>query len=513
MLEMLFLPFAAPIQFTPKNDRGYGMFNDCRALHRVTIKSHYPIPHADKQIDQLRTTRFFSKIDLRGGYHQIHVTAADYRNCGSLATAVEPTGDAAFFRVCKLHSKAYPEYGGGNCSTQTCYRKGLSIGGGRKSKLPYLRSKLLCTQPLSFASPIPTVHSKSSPAQATSPSEQYYYMTFGNYGLQRIAYELRKFHPPERNYLIHDKKILAIMHAFKVWRCYLTRGGGHDSTDRPLHPIVHLWAATALPSTYSVVGSYGVQLPLYCHVQERGIQHRRPPFSPIRLSQLYHPRSKLLAFNRPIYPRTLARFEKDVERTDTGFLAIATEVENDREKTSEPPGKIMELLKEFQDILPDDLPNELPPYPTHQHEIVEEPGSKPTFRAPYRLSPTELTDMKKQIEYLLAKELIRPSTSPYGAPVLFTPKPDGSLRMCIDYQALNKQTIKNKYPIPRINDLLDQLRGATVFSKLDLRSRYWQIRMADNSIHKTACRTRYGSYECLECRTDSPTHRQRSKPR
>ncbi|GJP64913.1 hypothetical protein CLOP_g21849 [Closterium sp. NIES-67] len=194
---------------------------------------------------------------------------------------------------------------------------------------------------------------------------------------------------------------------------------------------------------------------------------------------------------------TLARFEKDVKRTDTGFLAIATEVENDRERTSEPPGKIKELLKEFQDILPDDLPNELPPYRTHQHEIVEEPGSKPTFRAPYRLSPTELTDMKKQIEYLLAKGLIRPSTSPYSAPVLFTPKPDGSLRMCIDYRALNKQTIKNKYPIPRIDDLLDQLRGATVFSKLDLRSGYWQIRMADNSIHKTAFRTRYGSYEYL----------------
>ncbi|GJP53345.1 hypothetical protein CLOM_g12504 [Closterium sp. NIES-68] len=194
---------------------------------------------------------------------------------------------------------------------------------------------------------------------------------------------------------------------------------------------------------------------------------------------------------------TLARFEKDVKLTNTGFLAIATEVENNGEKTSEPPEKIKELLKEFQDILPDDLPNELPPYRTHQHEIVEEPGSKLTFRAPYRLSPTELADIKKQIEYLLTKGLIRSSTSPYGATVLFTQKPDGSLRMCIDYQALNKQTIKNKYPIPQIDDLLDQLRGATVFSKLDLRTGYWQIRMADNSIHKTTFRTRYGSYEYL----------------
>ncbi|GJP38139.1 hypothetical protein CLOM_g22577, partial [Closterium sp. NIES-68] len=129
--------------------------------------------------------------------------------------------------------------------------------------------------------------------------------------------------------------------------------------------------------------------------------------------------------------------------------------------------------------------------------VVQKRGLGLMPRTPYRFSPTELTDMKKQIEYLLAKGLIRPSTSPYGAPVLFTPKPDGSLRMCIDYRALNKQTIKNKYPIPRIDDLLDQLRGATVFSKLDLRSGYWQIRMADNSIHKTAFRTRYGSYEYL----------------
>ncbi|CAI7805519.1 unnamed protein product [Closterium sp. NIES-53] len=194
---------------------------------------------------------------------------------------------------------------------------------------------------------------------------------------------------------------------------------------------------------------------------------------------------------------TLARFEKDVKRTMAGFVALVTNEDEGERKTLELPPPIKKLLEEFEDVLSDDLPDQLPPYRTHQHEIIEEPGSKPTFQAPYRLSPTELADMKKQIEYLLDKGLIRPSTSPYGAPVLFTPKPDGSLRMCIDYRALNKQTIKNKYLIPRIDDLLDQLRGATVLSKLDLRSGYWQIRIADNSIHKTAFRTRYGSYEYL----------------
>ncbi|GJP50988.1 hypothetical protein CLOM_g10141, partial [Closterium sp. NIES-68] len=113
-------------------------------------------------------------------------------------------------------------------------------------------------------------------------------------------------------------------------------------------------------------------------------------------------------------------------------LAIATNAEDDGNKTSEPPQNFKELLRKFHDILPDDLPNELPPYRMHQHEIVEEPGSKPTFRAPYRLRPTELANMKKQIEYLLEKGLIRPFTSPYGAPVLFTPKLDGSMCMCID---------------------------------------------------------------------------------
>ena len=129
------------------------------------------------------------------------------------------------------------------------------------------------------------------------------------------------------------------------------------------------------------------------------------------------------------------------------------------------------VVSEFSEVFPTDLPG-LPPDRDIDFCIDVEPGTRPISIPPYRMAPAELKELKEQLQDLLSKGFIRPSVSPWDAPVLFVKKKDGSMRMCIDYRQLNKVTIRNKYPIPRIDDLFDQLQGASVFSKIDLRSGY-----------------------------------------
>ena len=128
-------------------------------------------------------------------------------------------------------------------------------------------------------------------------------------------------------------------------------------------------------------------------------------------------------------------------------------------------------MEEYANVFPDEIP-ELPPSRDMDFTIDLIPGAGLVSMAPYQMAPAELSELKKQIEDLLEKKFIRPSASPWGMPVLLVKKKDGSSRLCVDYRQLNKLTIKNKYPLPRIDDLLDQLRGAVVFSKIDLRSGY-----------------------------------------
>ncbi|CAL1388171.1 unnamed protein product [Linum trigynum] len=172
------------------------------------------------------------------------------------------------------------------------------------------------------------------------------------------------------------------------------------------------------------------------------------------------------------------------------FLAHVVEVKEEKDP------KDVEVVNEFLDVFPSDLPG-LPPDREVEFTIELLPGTAPISIPPYRMAPVELKELKEQLQELLDKGFIRPSVSPWGAPVLFVKKKDGTLRLCIDYRRINKVTVKNKYPLPRIDDLFDQLQGSKVFSKIDLRSGYHQLKVAEEAIPKTAFRTRYGHYEFL----------------
>nr|GEX56338.1 putative reverse transcriptase domain-containing protein [Tanacetum cinerariifolium] len=152
------------------------------------------------------------------------------------------------------------------------------------------------------------------------------------------------------------------------------------------------------------------------------------------------------------------------------------------------------IVQNFPEVFPEDL-SSLPPTRPLDFQIDLVPGAAPVARAPYRLAPSKMKELSEQLKELSNKGFIRPSSSPWGAPVLFVKKKDGSFRMCIDYQELNKLTVKNRYPLPRIDDLFDQLQGSSVYSKIDLRSGYHQLRVREEDIPKTAFRTRYGHYE------------------
>ncbi|KAA3473636.1 DNA/RNA polymerases superfamily protein [Gossypium australe] len=146
------------------------------------------------------------------------------------------------------------------------------------------------------------------------------------------------------------------------------------------------------------------------------------------------------------------------------------------------------VVCENQDVFPEELPG-LPPVREVKFGIDLVLGMAPISIAPYRMSPLELKELKDQLQELTNKGFARPSYSPWGAPVLFVKKKDGSMRLCIDYRQLNKVTVKNKYPLPRIDDLFDQLKGATVFSKGDVRSGYYQLRVKEQDVLKIAFRT------------------------
>ena len=172
-----------------------------------------------------------------------------------------------------------------------------------------------------------------------------------------------------------------------------------------------------------------------------------------------------------------------------GWLASLTLEDEER-----PDLDLPRVVCEYVDIFPDEL-HGLPPQRVVDFGIELHPGTSPISMTPHRKTPVDLQELRVQLHELLDKGFIRLSTSPWGAPVLFAKKKDKTLRLCIDYRQLNRVTIKNQYPLPRIDDLFDQLRGARVYPKIDLRIGYHQLRVRETDIPKTTFRTSYGHFK------------------
>ncbi|MCO5567985.1 hypothetical protein L7F22_021681 [Adiantum nelumboides] len=161
--------------------------------------------------------------------------------------------------------------------------------------------------------------------------------------------------------------------------------------------------------------------------------------------------------------------------------------------------ELSKFLNQFQDVFIDDIPGELPPKRGDDDHVIELiPGSSPPNKPLYRVSQAQQEEVMRQVNELVQKEMVRPSSSPFCSPILLVHKKDDTYRMCVNYRALYKITIKNKFPVPRIEDLFDKLQGLTYFSRIDLKGGYHsQIRIVNEDILKTAFRTTFGLYEYL----------------
>ena len=192
------------------------------------------------------------------------------------------------------------------------------------------------------------------------------------------------------------------------------------------------------------------------------------------------------------------QFARHLRRGAELYMTLFKTLDDDDDNQAvEADAAVDKPVSEYPDVFAADLPAGVPPDRGMPHVIKLKPGAEAPNKATYKMSPLELDNLRQQLNELLAHKFIQPSSSPYGAPVLFVKKKDGSLRFCVDYRALNKNTERNCYPLPRIDELLDRLHGATMFIKLDLRSGYWQVPIATDDVPKTAFKTRYGQFEFL----------------
>ncbi|GJU15675.1 putative reverse transcriptase domain-containing protein, partial [Tanacetum coccineum] len=501
-------PWGDPVLFVKKKEGSFRMCIDYRELNKLTVKNRYSLPRIDDLFDQLQGSSVYSKIDLRSGYHQLRVREEDIPKTafrtryGHYEFQVMPFGSRYHFtsynrsrielenekeRVVLIEREIGERDERGN----GCFECGAQ--GHFKSNCPRLRNNDRGNQAgndRATAKVYVVGNAGANPDNVVAGTfllnNHYAYILFDT-GADRSFVSttfssqiditpsaLDHYYDVE----LADGRIIGLNTILKG--CTLNFLNHQFNIN--LMPV-------ELGSFDAIIGMDWLakyQAVIVCSEKIVRIPWRNKTL-------IIHGDGSNHGNVTRLNIISCTKAQKYMEKGFPIFLAhiTAKEVEDKSEK------KRLEdvpIVQDFPEVFPEDLSG-LPPTRQVEFQIDLVPGAAPVARAPYRLAPSEMKELSEQLKELSDKGFIRPSSSPWGAPVLFVKKKDGSFRMCIDYRELNKLTVKNRYPLPRIDDLFDQLQGSSVYSKINLRSGYHQLRVREEDIPKTAFRTRYGHYE------------------